>query len=103
MRYNAAQKITSNDSLWSHDDHKTGVSLHTPGPRGDLPKGKVSCVIRNKFTEDTKPNLSSKLKIQQGKWLWRSWQGGCLQYERTRVRIQSSATFIEHLVTVSCL
>ena len=65
MRYNAAQKITSNDSLWSHDDHKTGVSLHTPGPRGDLPKDNVSFVIRNKFTEDTKPNLSSKLKIQQ--------------------------------------
>ena len=35
-----------------------------------------------------------------GKWLWRSWQSGCLRYQRTRVRIQSSATFIEHLFTV---
>ena len=38
-----------------------------------------------------------------GKWLWRSWQSGHLQSQRTRVRIQSSATFIEHLFTVSCL
>ena len=36
------------------------------------------------------------------KWLWRSWQSGRLQYQRTRVRIQPLATFIEHLFTVSC-
>ena len=38
--------------------------------------------------------------FMKGKWLWRSWQSGRLRYERTRVRIQSSATFIEHLFTV---
>ena len=38
-----------------------------------------------------------------GKWLWRSWQSGRFQYQRTRVRIQSLATFIEHLFTVNCL
>ena len=38
-----------------------------------------------------------------GKWLWRSWQSGRFQYQRTRVQIQSSATFIEHLLTVNCL
>ena len=38
-----------------------------------------------------------------GKWLWRNWQSGRLRYQRTRVRFQSSATFIEHLFTVNCL
>ena len=32
-----------------------------------------------------------------GKWLWRSWQSGRLRYQMTRVRIQSSATFTEHI------
>ena len=34
-------------------------------------------------------------------WLWRSWQSGRFQYQRTQVRIQSSATFIEHVFTVN--
>ena len=38
-----------------------------------------------------------------GQWLWRSWQSGHFRYQRTRVRIQSSATFIEHLFTVNCV
>ena len=38
-----------------------------------------------------------------GQWLWRSWQSSCFQYQRTRVRIQSSATFIEHLFTFNYL
>ena len=35
-----------------------------------------------------------------GQWLWRSWQSGHFRYQRSRVRIQSSATFIKHLFTV---
>ena len=38
-----------------------------------------------------------------GQWLWRSWQSSHFRYQRTRVRIQSSATFIEHLFTVNCV
>ena len=36
----------------------------------------------------------------RGQWLWRSWQSSRFQYQRTQVRIQSLATFIEHLFTV---
>ena len=35
-----------------------------------------------------------------GQWLWHSWQRGPFQYQRSRVRIQSPATFIEQLFTV---
>ena len=38
--------------------------------------------------------------VVAGQWLWRSWQSGFFRYQRTRVQIQSSATFIEHLLTV---
>ena len=31
-----------------------------------------------------------------GKWLWRSWQSGRFLHQRTQVRIQSLAFFIEH-------
>ena len=50
--------------------------------------------------ESVLPNIHAFVtfacKILQtwGKWLWRSWQSGHLRYQRTRVRIQSSATFI---------
>ena len=37
----------------------------------------------------------------EGQWSWCSWQSGRFQYQRTRVRIQSSATFIGHLFTVN--
>ena len=39
----------------------------------------------------------------RSQWLWRSWQSGRFQYQWTRVQIQSSATFIEHLLSVNCL
>ena len=32
-------------------------------------------------------------------WTWHSWQRGRFQYQRIRVGIQSSATFIEQLFT----
>ena len=35
--------------------------------------------------------------FKTGQLLWRSWQSGCVRYQRTQVRIQSSATFFEHL------
>ena len=41
-------------------------------------------------------------KFQQGLWLWHSWQRVCFRYQRTRVRIQSSATFIEQLLLTVC-
>ena len=47
--------------------------------------------------------LQTWLTKNGGKWLWRSWQSGRLQYQRTQVRILSSATFIEHLFAVNCL
>ena len=34
-----------------------------------------------------------------GPWLWCSWQSGRFRYQRTPVRIQSLATFIEHFFT----
>ena len=37
-----------------------------------------------------------------GLWLWHSWQRGRFRYQRTRVRIQSSATFIEQLLLTVC-
>ena len=43
------------------------------------------------------------LKPTNGLWLWHSWQCGRFRYQRTRFRIQSSATFIEQLFTVNCL
>ena len=54
----------------------------------------------------TRPGLLSYcllLKFDWGQWLWSSWQSGRFQFQRTRVQIQSSATFIEHLFTVNCL
>ena len=47
--------------------------------------------------------LFSSFEQLTGQWLWHSWQSGCFRYQRTRVRIQSTATFIEHLFTVNCL
>ena len=38
---------------------------------------------------------------RHGKWLWPSWQSGRLQFQRTRVQIQSSATFIEHFLLLT--
>ena len=38
-----------------------------------------------------------------GQWLWHSWQHSWLRYQRTRVRIQSSATFTEQFRNVNCL
>ena len=32
-----------------------------------------------------------------GQWLWHSWQRGRFRYKKTRVRIQSSATFVENI------
>ena len=41
-----------------------------------------------------------KIRIVSGLWLWRSCQCDCFRYQRTQVRIQSMATFIEQLFTV---
>ena len=48
-------------------------------------------------------NVQTYIDADLGKWLWRSWQSGCFGCQRTRVRIQSSATFIDHLFTVNYL
>ena len=36
-------------------------------------------------------------------WLWLSWYSGRFRYQRSAVRIQSLAKFIEHLFTVNCI
>ena len=36
-----------------------------------------------------------------GQWLWHSWQHGRFRYQRTRVRIQSWATFSEHILLLA--
>ena len=36
-------------------------------------------------------------------FVWLSWESGRFQYQRSAVRIQSSAKFIEHLFTVNCI
>ena len=36
-------------------------------------------------------------KICTGQWLWHSWQRGRFLYQRTSVRMESSANFIEHV------
>ena len=44
------------------------------------------------------PNFYSVVR-----WLWLSWQSSRFQYQRSAVRIQSSATFIEPIFPVNCL
>ena len=47
--------------------------------------------------------LGPKLFIL-GQWLWLSWGSGRFRFQRSSVRIQSSANFnIEHLITVNCV
>ena len=36
-----------------------------------------------------------------GQWLWHSRQRGCYRYQRTRVRVQSSASFIEQSIMLT--
>ena len=36
-------------------------------------------------------------------WLWLSWQSGRFWYQRSGVRIQTLAIFIEHLFTANCI
>ena len=65
-------------------------------------------VTWKKFVQSYKPKVTIgrviiRYLISIYKWLWRSWQSGRLRYQRTRVRFQSSATFIEHLFTVNYL
>ena len=51
-----------------------------------------------------RPSWCLKTMFKVGQWfLWRSWQSSRFRYRRTRVQIQSSVTFIEHLLTANCL
>ena len=48
-------------------------------------------------------DLGSKKGGSYGQWLWLSWQSGRFQYQRSAIRIQSLAKFIEHLFAVNCI
>ena len=47
-------------------------------------------------TEDAK--VKGNLKLNFGQWLWLSWQSGQFQLQRSTVRIESSAKFIQNIV-----
>ena len=48
--------------------------------------------------QDSKAN-----NMNVGKWLWLSWQSSCFQYQRTAVRLQSSAKFILNICLYTSL
>ena len=62
---------------------------------------KFGQIFVNRFAADKWLNCwFPRLKISyliNGQWLWHSWQRGCFRFVRTRVRILSSATLIEHI------
>ena len=52
--------------------------------------------------QSNKEGASMVKETMMGQWLWYSWQHGRFRIQRTRVRIQSPATFIKQLFTVNC-
>ena len=69
----------------------------------DLALGSNLFKSGNEKVGDIIANITQNNNARRWQWLWCSWQSGRFRYQRTQVQIQSSSTFIEHLLTVNCL
>ena len=95
---------SKNRPIWSHCyliNHKWMYIPHWLLKLEKATASKNFKLLETLTVEDLGPVPS--LFVKYPKWLWCNWQSGRLQYQKTRVRIQSSATLIEHLFTVNCL
>ena len=75
--------------------------------------GKVPCIKHRVFVNgsceptfrQSQAILTTEDRHRQdvGQWLWLSWQSGCFQFQRSAVRIPSSAKIYIEYFTVNCI